>query len=200
MIKTNNIQEQLTECISRMEYGAVFSLYDFLSYGSYDTVKRTMHRIGKDGKVERVMNGLYWKPVPTGDPPDMRKVASAIAKKFSWSITPSRAHCLFVLGLRVKDDKSLSFMSTGPARSYQVMGKTITFHHTLTKDIAGISEKSGIVVEALRAVGKANITVKTLRIIREHLSLREMETMRRECTKVTNWIYDAIVTMTCLDD
>ena len=196
----NSIQERITECISRMEYGAVFSLYDFLSCGSYDTVKRTILRIVKNGAIDRLMNGLYWKPVPTGAPPDMRKVASAIAKKFSWSITPSRLHCLFVLGLADRDEGSLSFMSTGPARSYTVRGKTSTFHHTLTKDIAGLTEKSGIVVEALRAVGKKNITPKTLRIIRKHLTLREMETMRRECTKVTNWIYDAIVTLTCLDD
>ncbi len=196
----NTIQEKLIESISRMEYGAVFSFYDFLSCGSYGTVKRTILRIGKKGTIERLMNGLYWKPLPTGDPPDMRKVAAAIAKKFSWSITPSRQHCLFVLGLAARDDKSLSFMSTGPARSYRVGRETITFHHTLTKDIAGLSEKSGIVVEALRAVGKTNITPKTLRIIRDHLTIREMERMRRECTKVTSWIYDAIVTLTCLEE
>lgn len=199
-MKINNIHEKLTESISRMEYGAVFSLYDFPSCGSYDSVKRTMVRIAEDGMIERLMNGLYWKPVPTGGPPDMRKVAAAIAKKFSWSITPSRRHCLFLLGLAVRDADTLSFMTTGPARSYTVRGKTITFHHTLSKDIEGLSDKSGIVVEALRAVGKTNITPKTLRIIREHLTLREMETMRRECTRVTNWIYDAIITLTCLDD
>ncbi len=194
-----NIQDKVREAIARLEYGAVFSVYDFLMYGNYDTIKRTLHRIEKTHRIERVMNGLYYKPSPGGTPPEMKNVAVALARKFSWSITPSREHCLYVLGLSNEDDDGSSFLSSGPARHYDVSGRTLTFHHTLEKDIRGLEEKSGIVVEALRAVGRNNITARTLSVIKSNLTLREMETMRRECTGVTNWIYDAIVAMTCTD-
>lgn len=191
----NHTQAQITDCISKMEYGRVFSIYDFISYGSYDTVKRTMHRIMRKGMIVRVMNGIYWKPLPGGSPPDMTEVASAVAKKFNWTITPSRRRCLFLLGLEKTDDDGLSFMSTGPARSYTVLGKTIAFRHTLKKDLEGCSEKSGIVVEALRAVGKNAITPETLTLIRQHLSEDELEMVKKECSKATGWISEAVISM-----
>lgn len=194
-----NIQDRVRESITHMEYGAVFSVYDFLMYGCYDTIKRTLHRIEVTHTIERIMNGLYYKPSPLGTPPEMKRVAQALARKFSWTLTPSREHCLYALGLSKKDDDGSTFLSSGPARHYDIFGRKLTFHHTQSKDITGISEKSAMVVEALRGVGRGNITVRTLSIIRSRLTIREMETMRRECTGVTNWIYDAIVAMTCLE-
>ena len=194
-----NIQDRVRESIAHMEYGAVFSVYDFLMYGCYDTIKRTLHRIEVTHTIERIMNGLYYKPSPLGTPPEMKRVAQALARKFSWTLTPSREHCLYELGLSKKDDDGSTFLSSGPARHYDIFGRKLTFHHTQSKDITGISEKSAMVVEALRGVGRGNITVRTLSIIRSRLTIREMETMRRECTGVTNWIYDAIVAMTCLE-
>lgn len=194
-MQKNHIQAQITDCISKMEDGCIFTIYDFISYGSYDTVKRTMLRIMRKGMIGRVMNGIYWKPLSGESSPDMAAVASAVAKKFNWCITPSRRRCLFILGLEEMDDDGLSFMSTGPARSYTVLGKTITFRHTLKKDIEGLSEKSGIVVETLRAVGKNAITPETLTIIRQHLSEDELEIAKRECSKATGWISEAVILM-----
>ena len=194
-----NIQDRVRESITHMEYGAVFSVYDFLMYGCYDTIKRTLHRIEVTHTIERIMNGLYYKTSPLGTPPEMKRVAQALARKFSWTLTPSREHCLYELGLSKKDDDGSTFLSSGPARHYDIFGRKLTFHHTQPKDITGISEKSAMVVEALRGVGRGNITVRTLSIMRSRLTIREMETMRRECTGVTTWIYDAIVAMTCLE-
>lgn len=194
-----NINSRITQAVSRMEYGAVFSVYDFLSYGNYDTVKRTIHRIERKHLVSRVMNGLYYRSFPSGKPPEMKNIAVALARKFCWTITPSREHCLFLLGLSEEDDDGTVFMSTGPARRYRINGRTLTFRHTMEKDIAGIGEKSAIVVEALRAVGKTNITVRTLSVMRSHLTIKEMETMRCECARVTGWIYEAIKALTYLE-
>ena len=89
-----NISDSIKSTISQMKAGQLFSIKDFTDITSYETAKKTLQRMEKEGSIVRVVDGLYSKPkiskrLNKPVPVSVSDVAEKLAEKFSWHIVPS---------------------------------------------------------------------------------------------------------------
>ncbi len=188
-----SIQTRIERAVMRRSEGDVFSILDFLSYGSYEAVKKTLQRLESGGLIGRLMNGLYYRKGRRNTSPDPDDVALAIAGKFNWTISPSGERCLHVLGLGGMESGDRVFRSSGPYRSYTVNGEKISFRHTTQRDIVGLSPVSALVVGAVKEIGRDNLTPRDTETIRNFISAEDRAKMISECYRCTSWVYDAVL-------
>ena len=83
------MNELKTPILSRISSGtpsSVWTVNDFLDLGSYDAVRKTLQRLTSADAIQRIDDGLYYKPQAnrlTGqpNPPDPRQVIDAVARR-----------------------------------------------------------------------------------------------------------------------
>ena len=98
-----------------------------------------------------------------------------------------------MLGLSTQVPAVWIYISDGPYKTYKTDGMTLKFKHTDNKnEITNISYKTALVVQALKALGKGNVTDKELQIISKLLSDEEKAQMLMEAKRVTAWVYELI--------
>lgn len=177
--------------------GTVFVTSDFTDIASAQTANRALQRLENDGKIRRILRGVYEYPryssflnEPIAASPD--KVAEAIARNHGWRIVPSGDTALNMLGLSTQVPGTWSYMSDGPYKKYRFGNITMNFKRTAHKELTGMSDKTALIIQALKALGKDNVTDDRIFRIASLLTGKEKRDMLREARHTTAWIYEMI--------
>jgi len=198
----NKIYDEIKKRISDYPDGTVFFTSDFLDIATLSTIRKCLGRQVSTGTIRRIFDGVYEKPkysklLNSYIPADPDKVAHAIAKKYHWTISPCGDVALNKLGLSTQVPAIWSYVSDGPYRDFSWDNITISFKHRSNREISFMSDISITVVEALKALGKEHITEQTISYLQKKLSRKEKETIAKETTDITSWIYE-ILRKVCL--
>ena len=191
------IYAQIKELIVQANSEAVFVASDFSHIAPINTVRQCLSRLEKSEQIVRVMRGIYYQPAYSEllqeyEAPSPHHVAMALARNFGWAIAPSGAAALNMLGLSTQVPAHWSFISNGPYRSFSFSNITIEFKHCSSKEISGMSQKTALVTQTIKALGKENIDEENLQKIRRSLSAEEKIALLEEAKRTTAWIYEAI--------
>ncbi|MDD2286784.1 MAG: DUF6088 family protein [Paludibacter sp.] len=190
--------EQVKNRIQNTEDGSVFIPSDFFDIAEAVKINVCLDRLEETGELQRVMRGIYVKPrystlLNKNIPPRSDDIAKAIARNYGWTIIPCGDTALNMLGLSTQIPATWIYISDGPYKIYEVDGITLKFKHTDNKnEITNISYKTALVVQALKALGKSNVTDKEIRSIAKLLTENEKAQMLAEAKRVTAWVYDLI--------
>lgn len=174
-----------------------FVATDFLDIADYHTVRQALLRLSKYGKIQKIMNGIYYCPqyselLQEYEAPSPSEVAKAIARKFNWTIAPSGNTALNQLGLSTQVTAKWNYISDGPYHTFEIDGFELEFKHRNNKEISGMSYKTAMVIQALKTIGKDKITKETKVILKKHLSSEEKAKLMLEGKQTTIWIYNII--------
>lgn len=188
------INEQILERIKNIDDEAVFVSSDFTDIADINTVRQILSRQEQAGEIQRIMRGIYYCPkyselLGEYEAPSPHHVAMAIARKFGWTIAPSGNTALNQLGLSTQVPAKWSYISDGPYNSFEFGTVEIEYKHRRNKDISGLSYKTALVIQAIRALGKENIGSAEIAKIRQCLSEQEKENLLTEAQQSTAWIY-----------
>lgn len=188
---------KIKEIINQANPESVFVASDFSHIAPINTVRQCLARLEKSEQIVRVMRGLYYQPAYSEllqeyEAPSPHHVAMALARNFGWAIAPSGAAALNMFGLSTQVPAHWSYVSDGPYRSFSFGNITIEFKHCSSKEISGMSHKTALVIQAIKALGKENIDKENLQRIRRTLSVEEMVALIEEAKRTTAWIYEAI--------
>ena len=139
-----------------------FSINEFYHLGNVNTIKSILFRLESDGKITRLIDGLYTIPkfselLQEESYPSVDQVANKLADKFSWTICPSENHALNLIGLSTQVPNKYVFVSDGPYRTYEYRGREIIFKHTSNRFITEYSRNYSLMIQAIKALGKDNI-------------------------------------------
>ena len=124
--------------------------------------------------------------------PDFDQVARAIARKYGWRIQISGPAALNLLGLSTQVPGRLLYLSDGPSKAFKVMDYTIEFKNTALKESGFKHRESGIIVQALKSLGKNRITDFIKESIRNWLDTSLYLVILKDTKVVTGWINQAI--------
>jgi hypothetical protein len=69
---------------------------------------------------------------------------------------------------------------------------TIEFRHTTNKEITGLSYITALIIQALKALGKENISKSTIYRLHDRLTSDEKRLILSEAKYATSWIYEAM--------
>lgn len=197
-MKRPDILEQVKARIQSAKDGSVFIPSDFFDIAEAVKINMCLNRLEETGELQRVMRGIYAKPrysvlLNKNVPPRSDDIAKAIARNYGWTIVPCGDTALNMLGLSTQVPAVWLYISDGPYKTYKTDGMTLKFKHTDNKnEITNISYKTALVVQALKALGKVNVTDKELQIISKLLSDNEKAQMLMEAKRVTAWVYELI--------
>ena len=167
---------------------------DFLDFGKATNVKVILSRLAEEGKLLRAIDGIYYRPktvMGIDVPPSMHEIARKIAAIHRWSVIPSGETALNALGLSTQVPSEYIYASDGPYRDYSIDGIPLRFRHKSTRFIKGMSYKTALFVEAIKALGRKNVDGLTIKALAKSLSVEEVNLILSEAKSAPEWIYDA---------
>lgn len=195
-----NIQKKILERILTYSQGATFITSDFLDLAETPAINKALSRLAKENNIRRVIQGVYDRPYYSETfkeylAPNMEEIAKAIARNYKWTIVPQGELALNLLGLSTQVPAHWVFLSDGPYRNYVIGNRELQFKHTTNKDITNISYRSSLVIQALKALEKTQITEAILQKLHTILSNEDLDNLLRESQYGTTWIYEVIKTL-----
>ena len=162
-MKRNISLNQIEERIRDSQKGTIFITSDFMDLASSDAANRALLRLEEAGLIRRVLFGVYEYPeynefLEEFIAPSPDKVARALARKFGWTIVACGDTALNLLGLSTQVPSVWLYVSDGTYKEYTYGNTTIKFKRTTNKEISKLSPKTALVIQAIKALGKENIT------------------------------------------
>jgi len=185
-----NMQSIANKILSRVHgrgRGWAFSTNDFISEFTREQIDNALSILAKDGKIRRVCRGIYDYPkysilLDQYLSPNFDQVAQAMARKFNWRIQPSGDAALNLLGLSTQVPGRIIYLSDGPNRKYTIGNYTLEFKKSALKDVGFKHRESGLIVQALKALGKKQVATISLQDIQKKIDL----TKRKKLSKILN--------------
>lgn len=193
----NGYSKQILERIENAEAGTVFVNSDFADIADTETIRRSLNRLIQKGTLRRILKGVYEKPeysemLKEYVAADPAAVAKALARSYHWTIAPCGNTALNLLGLSTQVTAVWSYISDGPYKNYEWNSTKLEFKHRTNKEITGLSYMTALVIQALKTLGKTNVTSKTIKTLSSRLSEKDKATMLREAAESTDWVYNTI--------
>lgn len=177
--------------------GWAFFSADFVGDFERKQIDNALSDLSQKGQIRRICRGMYDYPkyselLGQQLSPDPEQVARAFARKFKWRILPTGDTALNLLGLSTQVPGRFVYLSDGPNRKYSILSFKLEFKKTALKEIGFTQSESGLVVQALKALGKERITSAVIEKIRSQIETQKYGKIRKETRTVTGWVYDAI--------
>ena len=177
--------------------GWAFTKTDFVAEFGEVNIHRALSSLTRAGKIRRVCRGVYDYPryselLARQLSPDLDQVAHALARKFNWRIQPSGDAALNLLGLSTQVPGRWIYLSDGPGREYEIGNHSLVFKKSALKDVGFKYRESGLVVQALKALGREQVDQKVVERIRRQLESNAYKRILKDTRSVTGWIYEAI--------
>ena len=172
--------------------GFVFTKSNFLDLYSRAAVAKALERLADAGNIRRLARGLYDRPEKhpvLGElPANYERIAQALAGRDSLKIQPSGAYAANLLGLTEQVPAKIVFLTDGANRTVQINKQQIVLKRTTPKNMATAGSVSGLVIQALRYLGKDHVDDKTIGILKKRLSQNDKSQLMSGLRYAPAWI------------
>ena len=175
-----------------MEKGSIIFPSTFDGIGNTEIVKKSLLRLKNKNFLVRLAHGIYL--YPKQDKllgvlyPSIEDIANAIAVRDKARIIPTGVKALNQLGLSSQIPMNIVFLTDGIARTIVVGKRTLKFKRTTPKNLAVKGEITSLVIQALKEIGKDNITEEQLKRIKNHLKLEKKKNIEHDIKLAPAWI------------
>lgn len=187
-----SIDDKVIAKIKKAKKGSLFFIEDFLHLGSSKAVSKVLERLVKKNEISRVTRGIYARL--NTDPllgtlfPPTEQIAEAVRRRDKARIIPTGVLALNALGLSTQVPTNLVYLTDGAARTIQVGKRKIIFKKTTPRNLATIGKISGMVIQALREIGKDKLTQEEINIVLKHLENEEPHRLLHDIRLAPEWI------------
>ncbi len=188
-----SIDSQILDAIHGLGRGAVLVPADFLELGSREAVDIALHRLARKGTIRRLARGVYDFPKqhPVLGPlqPAAEVVAKALAGRDRTRIQPAGAYAANALGLSEQVPAKAVFLTDGPSRTVKIGSTTIQLRRTTAKNMAAAGRLSGLLIQALREIGKENVTPERRAHLKRTLPAKERHELIKDIKLAPAWMH-----------
>ena len=196
IIKLNNMHistdDHIIAKIRDSKSKKFFFIDDFVTIANYKAVNKALERLVERGVLTRVAKGIYARPKV--DPllgeilPTAEQIAEAIAKRDKARIIPTGAYALNMLGLSTQIPMNVVYLTDGSARKIKVGNRTIVFKKTSPKNLAVKGKISSLVIQALKTIGKDNVSESEIDKILKLLRKEDYKVLESDIVLAPEWI------------
>ena len=173
--------------------GSVHTPSEFLDLGSRRSVDLTLHRLVQRKIIRRLSRGLYEYPREHPElgtlSPDIQKVAKALAGKDRIRLQPAGAYATNLLGLSEQVPAKVVFLTDGPSRMVKFGRQTIQLRRTTPRNMAAAGRLSGLLMQALRHLGKEHITPERIAQLKRTLPAKERQQLLKDLPLAPAWMH-----------
>lgn len=194
LITVQTIDKSIVSRIYGNGRGAVFTPTQFLDLGGRRAVDVVLHRLAKAGTIRRLSRGLYDYPKqhPTFGVmfPSPEAVAKALAGKDATRFQPSGAYAANLLGLSDQVPAKIVFLTDGRAKRVKIGRQEIILKRTSPRNMATAGRLSGMVIQALRYMGRAQVDDKAIARMKQKLADADTKALTKDLAYAPAWIGD----------
>ena len=187
-----SIVDRIKKKIYNKKHGFVFTKSYFYDIGNPKAVAKTLERLADSGKIRRLARGLYDYPKThprlKNLPANYERIAQALAGRDNLKIQPSGAYAANLLGLTDQVPAKIIFLTDGANRTVQINKQKIILKRTTPKNMATAGHISGLVIQALRHLGKDNVDDKIIGILKSRLSNDDKSKIMSDIRYAPVWI------------
>ena len=195
---SKSIEIQVLEKIKRSPRGVLFFVDSFTKISNAKSANKALERLVKSGKIERVAQGIYVRPVIDkyiGKVlPGIEEIAVSIAKRDRATIVPTGSYAMYKLGLTTQVPLNIVFYSDTSARKIKIGKQTITFKKASSKNLAFVGKISTLAIQALRTIGKGEVTAEETKQIKKILKNENPKHLQHDLQIAPVWIRKLILT------
>jgi len=161
MLTGTNTAKSVWRKIRAKHRGWVFTPREFAALGNRAAIDQTLSRLHRAGNIRRLARGIY--EFPRVHPrigvlsPSPEAVAKAMAARTRSRITVSGATALNQMGLSPQVPVQNLYLTEGPSRTVRIGNQTVTLKHVAPSKMIGAGTEAGIVIQAVRSLGKKGI-------------------------------------------
>jgi hypothetical protein len=173
--------------------GAVVVPTDFLDLGSREAVDLALYRMVKRGVLRRLARGIY--DYPKTHPalgtltPSAESIAKALSGRDQFRLQPAGAYAANLLGLSEQVPAKIVFLTDGPSRTVRIGPIAIQLRHTSLRNIASAGKPIGIVIQALRHLGKEHVTPDRIAHLVRTLPTDERRAFIKDLKLAPTWMH-----------
>jgi hypothetical protein len=190
---TQSIDSRILATIHGRGRGSVFVPSDFLKIGSREAVDLALHRLARQGTIRRLARGLYDFPEehPVLGPlaPSAETIARALAGRDRTRLQPAGAAAANALGLSEQVPAKAVFLTDGPTRTVRVGTTTIQLRRTTARNMATAGRLSGLLIQALRELGREQITPERRDHLKRTLPADRRRGLLQDLTLAPAWMH-----------
>ncbi len=171
--------------------GFVFTPREFLQLGSRAAVDQALSRLQRTGQIRRLTRGVY--EFPRIHPkigllsPSPEAIANAMAQRSGSRITVSGAKAANLLGLSTQVPMQNVFWTEGPSRTARIGNQTVVLKHVAPSKMLGAGTEAGIVIQAVRSLGKNGIHGIPIQFLVKQLPRPVKQAVRRLAHSAPTW-------------
>ena len=175
---------------------SVFVPADFLDIGSREAIDIVLHRLARKGTIRRLARGIYDFPKehPALGPlqPSPEAVAKALAGRDRTRLQPAGAYAANLLGLSEQVPAKAVFLTDGPTRTVKIGPTTIQLRQTTPRNMAAAGRLIGLLIQALRELGKDHITQQRLEHLKRTIPANERRDLLKDISLAPAWMHPII--------
>ncbi|WP_043582218.1 DUF6088 family protein [Geminisphaera colitermitum] len=172
--------------------GWSFTRASFVDLGTPTAVRLALLRLKKAGQIRPIARGVY--DYPRTDPqlgtlstsPD--SVVQALRGRDAVRIQPTGAHAANLLGLSTQVPMRLVYQTDGSTRNVKLGRQIIQFRRTTPKNLATAGRISGLVIQALRQIGKSGVTDDVIQKLDAKLSDSDKAQLQADLAYAPQWM------------
>ncbi len=191
---SDSIDKKILKRIQSHGKGWVFtpSHFDDLAGGS--TITTTLKRHTDAGTIRNLARGLY--DYPKMDPqlgqllPNTDDIAKALVGRDEIRLQPSGAYAANRLGLTAQVPMKVVYLTDGRSRTVQVGNRQIILKQTTPKNMKSAGKISGLVIQALKYLGKDEVDDKVIRTLDERLDDTARKQLMKDIRSAPAWVAD----------
>lgn len=174
-----------------------FTAKDFIELGSIKTINKNLERMEKHNEIRRIIPGVYDIPeystiLQEYGAPSINEVAQALARAHNWKLSPSGPSALNYLGLSTQVPANYLYVSSGPYKTYTIGNSELRLNHTNNRLLYDTSKDTALLIQAIKALGRGNITKLHQEKLRETYDESAIKRILEESKHSAAWIYEAI--------
>jgi hypothetical protein len=170
-----------------------------LDLGTRGAVDLALHRLTAAGTIRRLARGLYHYPEShplLGEvAPSVEAVAKALAATEQAKLQASGAYAANLLGLSDQVPAKVVFLTNGRARKVKLGQLTIELRPTTPRNVSAAGRTSGLVLAALRYLGRNHLTTERIASLRQKLSAADRRELLKDLPSAPAWLHQTLRTI-----
>ena len=165
-----------------------------LHLGSRSAVDQALSRLARSGRLMRICQGVYMRPVETrfgSRAPSVEKAVAALSELWGETVVPCGGSAANRLGLTTQMPVRTVYLTSGPNRRLQFGALTVELRHAPRWQLAAPHRKAGDVLRALAWLGPGEVE-EGLDAVLPGLSAQDLGELSAARATMPAWIAEAV--------
>ena len=189
-----SLPQLIAKYASALPEGAVLHPKALLHLGSRAAIDQALSRLARSGRLLRVCQGIYVRPVETRfgpRPPAVDRVITSLSTLWGETIVPCGGAEANVLGLTTQVPVRSVYLTSGPNRLLRFGEVVVELRHAPRWQLVAPHRPAGDAVRALAWVGPDEVD-RSLDVIERRLSPEDVEELAAARGVMPTWIAESV--------